>query len=204
MNKLRILGAALLVMIASQSFGQAQFALGVKGGLNFAKFDANDAGGSIKNKTGFHGGAFALIKLTKIGIQPELIYSQQGSKLKLNGQDLESNFSYVNIPVMLKFYLIAGLNLQVGPQFGFLAGAKSDGYDVAAQQFYKDRDVKSLYKKSDVTVGLGAGWDLPFGLTVDARYNLGLSKIDDDAAAAAAKNQVFQLSLGYKLIKFGK
>lgn len=204
MNKLRILGAALLMMIAVQSFGQAQFALGLKGGLNFAKFDVDDAGGSLKSKTGFHGGAFALIKLTKIGIQPELIYSQQGSKFKFDGQDLEANFSYVNIPVMLKFYLVAGLNLQVGPQFGFLTSAKQDGYDEATQQLVRDQNVKSFYKKSDVSLGLGAGWDLPFGLTVDARYNLGLSKIDDDAASAAAKNQVIQLSLGYKLIKLGK
>jgi Outer membrane protein beta-barrel domain len=204
MNKLSILGAALMMMVCVQSFGQAQFALGVKGGLNFAKFDVDDAGGSLKNKTGFHGGAFALIKLTKIGIQPEIIYSQQGSKFTFDGQDFESNFSYVNIPVMLKVYLVAGLNVQVGPQFGFLTSAKSDGYDESTQQLVRDQDVKGFYKKSDVSLGLGAGWDLPFGLTVDARYNLGLSKIDDDANAAAAKNQVIQLSLGYKLIKLGK
>jgi hypothetical protein len=93
---------------------------------------------------------------------------------------------------MLKLYLIAGLNLQAGPQFGFLTTAEIDG-----------EDVKELYKKSDVSVGLGAGWDLPFGLTIDARYNLGLSKINDGAADSAVKNQVIQVSLGYKLIKLG-
>ena len=62
-------------------------------------------------------------------------------------------------------------------------------------------------KSSDFTVGLGLGWDLPFGLTLDARYNLGLSKIYEDAPrnqTENAKNQVFQFSLGYKLIKLGK
>lgn len=193
----------MIMMVASVgAYAQAQLAIGVKGGLNFAKQDVEDI--SAKNRTGFHGGAFALIKLTKIGIQPEIIYSQQGSKFTYDGQDLESNFSYVNIPVMLKLYLIAGLNLQAGPQFGFLTSAKADDYDEATKQLVKDQNVKEFYKKSDVSLGLGAGWDLPFGLTVDARYNLGLSKIEDDATQAATKNQVFQISLGYKLIKLGK
>jgi hypothetical protein len=198
--KLSVLG--MIMMVASVgAFAQAQLAIGVKGGLNFAKQDVEDF--STKNRTGFHGGAFVLVKLTKIGIQPEIIFSQQGSKFKFNGEDLESNFSYVNIPVMLKVYLIAGLNLQVGPQFGFLASAKQDTYDEATQQLVKDQNVKEFYKKSDVSVGLGAGWDLPFGLTIDARYNLGLSKINDGAADSAVKNQVIQVSLGYKLIKLG-
>lgn len=183
----------LSLAAASTVFAQAQFSVGLKGGLNFAKFDASDFGGSLKNKTGFHGGAFALIKLTKIGIQPELIFSQQGSKVTFNGADLESNFDYFNIPIIIKLYTVAGINIQAGPQFGFLSKAEIDG-----------DNVKDSFKNSDTSLALGLGWDLPFGLTVDARYNLGLSDIEDGAAADAVKNQVFQLSVGYKLFKFGK
>jgi hypothetical protein len=56
----------------------------------------------------------------------------------------------------------------------------------------------------DLSAALGLGWDLPFGLTIDARYNLGLSDISDFEGSETAKNQVFQLSVGFKLIKFGK
>lgn len=192
MKKVNLVVAFMLVFSAA-AFSQAQFALGVKGGLNFAKFDVNDFSGSVKNKTGFHGGAFALIKLSKIGIQPELIFSQQGSKFRFNADEGEGNFDYINIPVMLKLYTIAGINLQVGPQFGFLSKAEIDG-----------NNVKDSFKGSDLSLGIGAGWDLPFGLTIDARYNLGLSKIEDDPSFDAVKNQVLQVSLGYKLIKLGK
>ncbi|MBX2971353.1 MAG: PorT family protein [Cyclobacteriaceae bacterium] len=192
MKKINLLFFALL-FTAGTALAQAQFSVGIKGGLNFAKFDASDFGGSIKNKTGFHGGAFALIKLTKIGIQPELIFSQQGSKFRIDSSDGEGNFDYINIPVMLKLYTIAGINLQVGPQFGFLSRAEIDG-----------DNVKSSFKGSDLSLGIGAGWDLPFGLTIDARYNLGLSKIDDSPAMETIKNQVIQVSLGYKIIKIGK
>lgn len=192
---------AIVLIVVSQGFTQAQFALGLKGGPNFARFDVSDVETSFKNKTGFHLGAFTLIKLGKLGIQPEVIFSQQGSKFQFSGQDLQSNFSYVNIPVMLKTYLVAGLNLQIGPQFGFLTNASGDIVDETGEIRTITKD---LFKKSDLSAGLGLGWDLPFGLTVDARYNLGLSKIEDDDALNTTKNQVIQFSVGYKILKFGK
>jgi hypothetical protein len=193
MKKISFIILAVLFS-AGAAFSQAQFSVGIKGGLNFAKFDATQFGESVKGKTGFHGGAFALIKLSKIGIQPELIFSQQGSKVTFDSNEGEGNFDYINIPVMLKLYTVAGINLQLGPQFGFLSRAEIDG-----------DNVKSSFKGSDLSLGIGAGWDLPFGLTIDARYNLGLSKIEDnDPAYDAVKNQVIQVSLGYKIIKIGK
>lgn len=183
---------------------QVQFALGVKGGANFATLDANSSvGENYKNRTGYHGGAFALIKLTKIGIQPELLFSQQGTTVKFNSENLKSNFTYLNVPIMFKLYTVAGINLQVGPQFGFLTTAESE-YNPIENEYQNMADVKDAYKKSDLSAAMGIGWDLPFGLTIDARYNLGLSKINDGQNSNESKNQVFQVSLGYKLIKLGK
>ncbi len=194
------------ILAGQQAWGQAQVALGIKAGPNFATIDTKaSAGENYENRTGFHGGAFFLVKAGKIGIQPEVIFSQQGSKVEIDSKSFESNFSYINIPVMLKLYTIAGINIQAGPQFGFVTSAEAP---IREQLEYRVEDVKDHMKSSDLTLGLGLGWDLPFGLTIDARYNLGLSKIYDDAPnpqqSTDAKNQVFQLSLGYKLIKFGK
>lgn len=45
------------------SFGQVQFAVGIKGGPNFANINTEEsAGANYKNRTGFHLGAFAQIK----------------------------------------------------------------------------------------------------------------------------------------------
>jgi hypothetical protein len=180
--------------------GQAQLAIGVKGGVNFAKLDANSsASANYKNHTGYNVGAFALIKIAKIGIQPEILYSEQGSKLTYptSSQNFTSTFSYVNVPIIIKLYTIAGINLQLGPQFGFLTNSP----------VYKDPSgttVNDAYKKSDLSAAMGLGWDLPFGLTFDARYNLGLTKIQSANNPDATKNQVIQVSVGYKLIKLGK
>lgn len=197
-----------MLVAAQQAYSQAGLAIGIKAGPNFANIDTKTtAGENYKNRTGFHGGAFVLIKVAKIGIQPEIIFSQQGSKVEINNQNFESNFSYVNIPIILKLYTVAGINIQAGPQFGFITSAETPIEDQLNPGSYRVEDVKDKMKSSDFTVALGLGWDLPFGLTVDARYNLGLSKIYDQAPSNEtenAKNQVFQLSLGYKLFKLGK
>lgn len=194
----KVLILVFVLSSAAVATAQVQVALGIKAGPNFAAIDRKESPSeNYKNRTGFHGGAFALIKIAKIGIQPEVIFSQQGQKVTVNGDSFESNFNYVNIPIMVKLYLIGGLNLQAGPQFGFLMN------DPEARN-PQGQTVEDAYKNSDVSVGLGAGWDLPFGLTVDARYNLGVSDINDSASIEASKNQVIQLSIGYKIFKFGK
>jgi hypothetical protein len=203
-----ILCAGLLIGTSQLAFSQVQLAIGIKAGPNFSNINSDaSASENYKSRTGFHGGAFVLIKATKIGVQPEILFSQQGSKVKINSQDFESNFTYVNIPIMIKLYTVAGINIQAGPQFGFITTAETPIEDQLNPGSYKVQDVKDKMKSSDVTAALGLGWDLPFGLTIDARYNLGLSKIFKEAPSQQtenAKNQVFQLSVGYKLIKLGK
>ncbi len=201
----KIAVVAFLMALSVAGYSQAQVAIGIKAGPNFASINAEEsAGANYKNRTGFHGGAFALFKLTKIGIQPELLFSQQGSTVEVNGTDLEANFNYINIPILLKLYLAAGFNLQAGPQIGFVSKAEVENFVNGTSGTTTMTDVKDQLKGNDVSLALGAGWDLPFGLTIDARYNLGLSEVYDFANSPEAKNQVFQLSVGFKLIKLGK
>jgi len=189
MKKLLIVG--LLSIVASAAFAQAQVALGIKAGVNVAKINSDDLESS--SITSFHGGAFALFKFTAIGIQPELLFSQQGTSIDdVNFGQGDLKMSYMTIPVMVKFYLPGGFNLQAGPQFGFLNSAEFDG-----------QDVKESFKGSDITANVGVAWDLPFGLVLDARYNIGLSDISEDSSIEL-KSGTFQFSVGYKILKFGK
>jgi hypothetical protein len=201
MKKLFVLAAALCITTAA--FSQAQFSIGIKAGPNFANIDTESSlGSNYDNRTGFHGGAFALLKFTKIGIQPEILFSQQGSKFVYNNKDVEANYNYFNIPVIVKLYTVAGINLQVGPQFGFVAGGEQKATD-RATGVESTEEAKDVLKGSDISAALGVGWDLPFGLSLDARYNLGLSDVNKNSGAESIKNQVWQVSVGYKLFKFG-
>ena len=193
--------AVTLFFVATSAYTFAQeFAIGIKGGPNFANIDTQaSAGENYDNRTGFHLGAFAQFRGERVGFQPEILFSQQGSTVKYSGQpDIKSNFSYLNIPLILKLYTIAGINLQVGPQIGLLTSAD-----------YNDQDIKDELKSTDFSLALGVGWDLPFGLTLDGRYNWGLSDINDSvgqgsgAPMETVKNQVWQISVGYKIFKGG-
>jgi hypothetical protein len=189
-----------MVMVIMVSHAQ-ELAIGLKGGLNFANVDTKSAGETYKNRTGYNFGAFALFKFSKIGLQPEILFSKQGSTVHVNTQDFKSDFSYVNVPILLKLYTIAGINIQVGPQFGFLTAASQQVLNTQNQTV--TQNIKSDIKGSDISAAFGLGWDLLFGLSIDARYNLGLTKINSQASSDATKNQVFQVSVGYKIFKLG-
>jgi len=196
-----ILVVLILSGISFKGLSQAQFALGLKGGVNLSKFDIKEGASNIENRTGFNAGAFALIKITSFGIQPEVLFSRQGSTFTFNTTKYEANFDYITVPVIFKLYVPLGLNLQLGPQFSFLSVA-----DLKAAAQSASQDPKKLTKQ-DYALAVGAGWDLPFGLTIDARYNFGLSDIKVQPNASqpiALKNKVLQISVGYKLIKLGK
>ena len=195
MKKIFLVGLLGVIYSAAQS--QAQVGIGIKGGLNFANVNTSSPSTAYNSRTGYHLGAFALFKFSKIGIQPELLFSRQGSSLSASGTTADLSFDYLNIPIILKLYTVAGINIQVGPQFGFLSSATQTFNGTTT-------DVKSTVKGSDISLAMGLGWDLPFGLLIDARYNLGLSEINNTSGSTAAKNQVIQISAGFKIFNFGK
>ncbi|HTE30032.1 MAG TPA: porin family protein [Chryseolinea sp.] len=205
-----VMMAFLLLGISAGAFAQAQFAVGIKAGPNFSKINTEaSAGENYDNRTGFNAGAFFLIRGERIGFQPEVMFSQQGSKFKVNTGDpsLEANFSYVNIPLIVKLYTVAGINLQVGPQIGFLTSAEKEDYASGQSGPITTEDIKSDLKKTDFSLALGVGWDLPLGFSIDGRYNWGLSDINNTnsgASSSTIKNQVWQISVGYKLFKSGE
>lgn len=167
--------------------------LGLKAGANFSNFsDTKDL--EMSNKTGFQVGAFAAIRIGNIGIQPELLYSKQGAKFR--GKDID--LDYVNVPVILKYYIIQGLNVQVGPQFGFVV-------DDNLGKVFTDINEGVKAREFDVSGLVGIGLDLPFGIRLDGRYNFGLSDTfksgsEDVNFINPGKNSVFTVSLGYSFL----
>ncbi len=168
------------VFIASAAISQ-EIDLGIKAGANFATItDASNA----SNKTGFLAGAFVGFKFSdKIGLQADLLYSQQGAEFDGEKFDL----TYVNVPVVLKYYIIQGLNLQAGPQFGFVVD------DNIKEVLGEINDAES----SDVSGVVGVGYDFPFGIRLDARYNFGLTEV---SKGSDSKNSVVSLAVGYSFL----
>ncbi|SHI98090.1 Outer membrane protein beta-barrel domain-containing protein [Mesonia phycicola] len=157
---------------------------GLKAGVNFAELtDADD----LDNRTALLAGAFVGLKFNdKFAIQPEILYSQQGGDSDFGDYHID----YINIPVIFKFYLIGDvLNVQAGPQFGFVANDDFPEFENIEDQI----EAKSF----DMSAAVGAGLDLPFGVRVDARYNFGVT---DAIENTDAKNGVFSIAVGYSFL----
>ena len=188
--------------VAFSQYAQAQgTAFGIKAGLNLSKIDLDESEATYESRKGYHAGIFLRGRFDKIAIQPELLlYTQKGEIRNTLFGTAQESFTYVTVPVLFKFYPALGLNIQLGPQFGFLVDGERK-YDNAL--FNGSEDITDYYKGSDVSVALGLGYDFDFGLGIDARYNIGVKDINNEVDGDPAKSRIFMISLGWNFVRAG-
>lgn len=119
------------------------------------------------------------------GFQPEVLFAYQS--VKTNSDNLK--FSYITVPLMLKVYPTASFSVEVGPEFAYLLSTSPSSFAVDKAEIAVG-DCKGL----DVLLGVGAAYDFDFGLTVGARYNLGLTEL---AKNLPWKSNSIQVSVGW-------
>lgn len=171
MKKLFLVASILFLGFTSVSAQSIK--LGAKIGANFSDLDGSAASGG--NKTGFHvGGLLELRVLENLALQPELLYSSQGSK--------NLQLDYLSLPVLLKFYVTSDkLSFELGPQFSVLIN------DDAPKTFDS--------KTADLATVVGLGYNLTDMIFIQARYVYGMSEISKNAEIT---NRVIQLSAGLR------
>lgn len=177
--------------LAIATISQAQVRIGLKGGVNLANLTGDVS--NNKMKIGFNAGVIAKFSVTDaFSIQPEILYSNQGTQVEEGDMDIKMHLNYVNIPIMFQ-YNIAGFFLETGPQAGILASAKGKAEGESA-------DIKELFKGIDFGWGIGAGYQMSgSGLGLTARYNIGLGNIADNDGSVKIKNSTIQLGFFYML-----
>jgi len=163
---------------------------GIKGGISpYTLTLSKDFEQAIRPRTHFGFLArFALDKEESFSIQPELIYSLQGTRI--NGSGKSITLDYIQVPLLFQYESSDGLRLQAGPHFGFLLTARSD-YDGAGKDLSRDirpRDV-------GLTIGISYVFD-PAGFGVDLRFNQGLTIISENSDLRS-RNRGFQIGLFY-------
>lgn len=208
---------ATLAVLGLTTMNAQEVNFGAKAGVNIASLKSdNDGLKDLDSKTSFHVGVMAELKLSdKFAVQPELLFSSQGAKEEQSVEALgiktstEANydFNYLNLPVMAKYYVTDGLSLEAGPQVGFLMSAKAKSKikvsgNGANNESEDTEDLKDTSKSIDFGLNFGAGYKLENGLSIGARYNLGLSNIADTSKNnvnndTKIKNGVIQVSVGY-------
>lgn len=187
--------AAAVLAIAGAQSASAQAPLvphptvGILAGVNLAKLSGDDIT-DASNRTGFVGGLYLTLHLAGgFGIEPEALYTMQGSKFK--DSDLQVKLNYISVPVLLRYdFKTPGVHpyLIAGPTFSFKASCKesdnSDSVDC------NDAD----FKPKSFDIGATGGAGIAFGkLSVSARYTAGFSKISEDIDA---KNRTISVLAG--------
>jgi hypothetical protein len=217
--------AVLFLMVNSLAMAHAQVQFGVKGGMSISEIltsgqPATMINGGSQNLryfplTAVHGGVFASIQFAKKwSLQPELVFSLQGAtgKPEMNyfvTATEDYRFSYLNVPILVKYKLPLGFFVETGPQVGLLLSAKANETLVGSYNNIH-YNVKDQLRSTDLSWTLGAGYWSPFNLGFDIRYNLGLSNINQATAEGLAsvpvpngpiKNSALQIGVFYV---FGK
>jgi hypothetical protein len=154
------------------------------------------------------------------GITAGVFYSQQG--VKFDGKESSTLYAdgqlvggttfegkatykldYINVPIMAQFYPVKGLAIKAGVQPGFnvLKKVHRDGTWTTAgvlggnqQTVDEDYDIEDGVKGFNLSIPMGLSYEIS-DFVIDARYNLGVTKIFDDGDN---KHSVLTFTLGYK------
>ncbi|MFN3909136.1 MAG: porin family protein [Flavobacterium sp.] len=197
----------LFVLAVSLSFGQ-DVKFGVRGGVNISDWKTSNSNfdldgvslSGLESQLDFNLGFFVDFKVSnKFSIQPEMIYSRQGTYTKLTFEGISAdayfNNDYINVPILFKYHPTDKFFLFAGPQVGFLLEGNVN--IIALGESFKE-DATEIFNSVDFSASIGAGVNLTNKLFVDVRYNHGFSNLGKESDGEKTTNSVFQLGLGYR------
>lgn len=189
----RILGLVCAVVLIAGISGfaaAADLSYGVKGGINMANLTGDGISDTSSAMRFALGGFLTYSVSDNFVLQPELLYTQKGCEFDSFGITSKLKFDYIEIPILAKYLISPGKStcpfIFGGPVIATLMSAKFD-----------DEDAKDNIKSTDFGLVIGAGVELESGISIDIRYNMGLTKIAKDGGDI--KNTVISLMVGYKL-----
>lgn len=195
MKLLSLTAAFLFFGFAASAQVLPSFQFGLKAGANFSKFDSENTFSS-ENRAGFYGGVWARIGAAGVHFQPELYVSGKKANLVSDGtgQVNRVNFTSLDVPLLIGTKIGAlgvGVRLNTGPMFSLILDENQSLKDAAGSVFRAD------FKNQALAWQFGAAVDIK-KLSIDARYELGLSKINKSGYPGTKLN-LFTVGLGYRI-----
>ena len=127
-----------------------------------------------------------------------LLFTNQGAKFE---GDEKMHLYYATFPITANYYVLPGLAIKAGVQPAYRVKAQLKDSDVTVdfdryiETFFNDDDFNM--PKFELAIPLGRSYEFR-GITLDARYNLGLTKLIT-GIDESIHQQVITITLGYKL-----
>ncbi|MBQ1964290.1 MAG: PorT family protein [Tidjanibacter sp.] len=165
MKKILLLCAAAL-MVATAANAQG-WAWGPKVGATFSTINGVR---DVKVREGVTAGLFfESVACNWFVVEADLLFSMQGFKMN-DEYDSKVRLNYLSMPVVGKYYVIDGLNLQMGAEFDYLihSGIKSDNDSF---------DIDGEFNRFNIQLIAGMAYDFDFGMVLEGRYSYGLSPL---------------------------
>ena len=204
----KAISLSLLVLFSSgflfaQKFKETDsekfFHIGAKGGININKIQGQSY------KSGFNYnyllGGFMQFNFGRFGLQPEVNLVQSSSEfskdannvyndLFFGGSQKKATLNYIKVPLLLNMNVGESkhVKLQLGPQFSGLLKQTVDSLKAN----------KNIFKTSDFSMLGGVWFQLPI-FNLGARYELGLSNVNDIDNKEKWKSQAFTIFAGITL-----
>lgn len=205
---LLIISLTILTLTAAQSQGKIQF--GVKGGVNLMNMTSDFIYDKV-DKTGFHIGGLAEIPFgNRFSLQPEILYSTHGPKGKVTMLFVpypgapapppyyeEYKLGYIQVPILVKFYLFKNLSFELGPSFNFLISDKQISTHTDSSGNYSRTDSSGFAENFEFSGVVGVSYKLKAGIFGSARYVNGFTAAIDRGSFEDVKNSGFQLGVGF-------
>ena len=124
-----------------------------------------------------------------LGISAGMNYAMQGWRFDYEDVSVVTRLNYLNFPVLANIYVLKGLALKTGVQFGCLLNAKE-------RESGEDFNIKDDCNKFCFSIPLGLSYESG-NFVFDARYNFAVSKAKDQGDEKK-RSQLIQLTVGYK------
>ena len=185
------------MVIMVTSYSSSSIAQDVRFGLKAGVNSANASGLSSNTSaitSGHIGGMMEALYSEKFALQPEIVFSFQGFESETEGVSETYRFTYINIPVMFRYFPTNGLFLESGPQIGYLNTGKLERKSADGNEKI---DIKDAMRDNDLSLNLGVGFQTKSGWSIGGRYCWGLTNLVRSELDRNFKNQVIQISLGY-------
>ena len=179
---------------------------GIKGGVNFTNLYMDNVNDE-QMKVGANAGFYAKIPITTgISFQPELIYSNKGSRVNydnfiLGEGEYRFNLHYLELPILFSFNVAKNFSLHAGGYGSYLLGANiKDMKEDGSIQEIEDLDADN-FNRFDAGLAGGLGFDVG-NFTIGARYNYGLINVGKSGNLSGevtkdAKNSAIYVYLGF-------
>jgi hypothetical protein len=197
-----------LIVLSFHVQAQTAASAGIRGGLSVSSLQGDAVNNlndlveltngmvSTSSRAGFHAGGFVNVPLNEfISVEPGLYYSQKGYLMKgdLNIKSLdfiganasaELQSSYIDMPLLLRVDLVKGLHIYAGPQVSYLAknNLQVQAGALGMSFFKRNIDVTDQFSKWDFALAGGVGYQFDNGLSLQAGYDYGLSKVDANSS----------------------